>query len=366
MALANSPNARFLGMDVGQWPGQWRAAAALLLRSPWLRGLTPAVRVRLRRPDGRTSLWDVAHGQAHAAPDADTAPVQAEAIELPQADVLQRELVLPALPEAQLADAIDLEIGAISPFPRAQTVAGYRVQAIGPDRVRVHLALTSRQQLERVLPGATGVDAPMPEVWVLSSDQPQPPGEDAGAVLHPIVLQGFGEVQRESLAQRGRRQRLALLLLAAALLAALAVTPILRERARAIAANQAFNALRAEVAPQLAQREALQHRADQLGQLHQQARDQAAPLLVLDLLTRVLPDTAWLHSVQLEGAKLTVSGDADDTAALAQRLGAQPGVHGVRLPSPVTRSPGAAKEAFVIEMELDPARYGLVRGGVAQ
>ena len=73
MALANSPNARFLGMDVGQWPGQWRAAAALLLRSPWLRGLTPAVRVRLRRPDGRTSLWDVAHGQAHAAPDADTA-----------------------------------------------------------------------------------------------------------------------------------------------------------------------------------------------------------------------------------------------------------------------------------------------------
>ena len=106
--------------------------------------------------------------------------------------------------------------------------------------------------------------------------------------------------------------------------------------------------------------------ADQLGQLHQQARDQAAPLLVLDLLTRVLPDTAWLHSVQLEGAKLTVSGDADDTAALVQRLGAQPGVHGVRLPSPVTRSPGAAKEAFVIEMELDPARYGLVRGGVAQ
>ena len=158
---------------------------------------------------------------------------------------------------------------------------------------------------------------------------------------------------------------LGLLLLAGALLAALAITPVLRERARAIAANQAFDVLRAEVAPQLAQREALQHRADQLGKLRQQVHDQAAPLLTLELLTRLLPDSAWLHSVQIEGAKVTLSGDADDTAALVQRLSAQQGVHGVRLPSPVTRSPGAAKEAFVIEMELDPAQYGLVRGGVA-
>ena len=367
MALSSSPNARFFGMDVGKWPAQCRAAAALLLRSSWLRGLTPAVRVRLHLADGRTSLWDMAHGQAHAVPQADPASVQADAIELPQADALQRELVLPALPDAQLADAIDLEVGAISPFPRAQTIAGYRAQAIGPDRVRVHLALTSRQQLERLLPGATGANAavPQPEVWVLSSDQPEAPGDGASATLSPIVLRGFGEAQREGLVRRGRRQRLGLLLLAGALLAALAITPVLRERARAIAATQAFDVLRAEVAPQLAQREALQHRADQHGKLRQQVHDQAAPLLTLELLTRLLPDSAWLHSVQIEGAKVTLSGDADDTAALVQRLSAQQGVHGVRLPSPVTRSPGAAKEAFVIEMELDPAQYGLVRGGVA-
>lgn len=362
MAFASSSNARLFGIDVGQWPSQWRAAAAILLRSRWLQKLTPAVRVRLRMADGRVSLWDMAHDQARAVPAADTAPAQAEAIEVPRADVLERELLLPLLPDAQLADAIALEVGAVSPFPGEQTVAGYRVQAAGADRLRVDLALTSRQQLEPVL-AAVG-DAP-PELWVLSPNTPALAAEQAGAVLQPIVLRGFGEPQREGIALRGRLQRIGLLLLLAALLAALAVTPVLRERARTLAAEQAFNALQVEVAPQIARREALQKQADQLTQLREQVHAQAAPLLLLDLLTRMLPDTAWLHSFQIEGAKVTLSGDADDTAALVQRLSAQQGVHGVRLPSPVTRSPGAAKESFVIEMEIDPAEYGLVRGGVA-
>ena len=366
MAFASSSNARFLGIDAGQWPGQWRAAAALLLRSRWLTGLTPAVRVRLHQADGRATLWDVARDQARAVLAGDSAPAQVEAIEVPRADVLERQLLLPTLSDAQLADAVDLEVGAVSPFPPAQTVAGYRAQAIGADRLRVDLVLTSRQQLETLL--AAAGDVP-PELWVLApaaapTDLPDPVAP-VGTTLYPIVLRGFGETQREGIARRGRRQRLGLLLLAAVLLAALVVTPVLRERANTLAAEQAFSALQTETAPQLARREALQKQADQLKLLRQQVHEQAAPLPVLDLLTRVLPDSAWLHSLQIEGAKVTMSGDADDTAALVQSLGAQPGARGVRLPSPVTRSPGAPRESFVIEMQIDPAKYGLVHGGVA-
>ncbi|MDR0479853.1 MAG: hypothetical protein LBH31_08675, partial [Burkholderiaceae bacterium] len=32
-----------------------------------------------------------------------------------------------------------------------------------------------------------------------------------------------------------------------------------------------------------------------------------------------------------------------------------------RLASPATRSPGANKENFIIELQLDPGRYGLVQ-----
>ena len=43
-------------------------------------------------------------------------------------------------------------------------------------------------------------------------------------------------------------------------------------------------------------------------------------------------------------------------------LATERGVHDVRLASPATRGAGAAKETFIIEMNLDARRYGPVRG----
>ena len=79
------------------------------------------------------------------------------------------------------------------------------------------------------------------------------------------------------------------------------------------------------------------------------------------MLTRALPDGAWLTALRTEGGKLVLNGNADDAAALVQRLAAQPGVHDVRLASPATRGFGATKETFIIELQLDAHRYGLAR-----
>jgi general secretion pathway protein L len=359
MALTSADHSRFFGMDLSQWPRQWQAAGALLPGLPGLGWLAPAVRVRLRHADGRRSVWDMVRGVATPARADD---VQAQAIELPLDGVLERRLMLPPLAPADLAQAVQFEVASASPFGAGQTVFGYAAAPPRDGVCRVDVAITSRQQVELVLQAATSDSAGVtPEVWVLPSAEAGLAGA-FDAPLRPVVLQGFGEGARQHLARRGLRLRLGLLALVLALLGALLVTPTALLYQRARQAEQSFAALQRRAAPQIAQREALMQRVERLQAVGHVMEGQLALPPVLDMLSRAIPDGAWLSQLRLEGNKLVLNGSADDATALVQRLAAQPGARDVRLASPATRGIGASKESFIIEMNLDAAgRYGLAR-----
>ena len=359
MSLTSSDNSRFFGMDLSQWPRQWQAAGALLLGLPGLSWLTPAVRVRLRHADGRRSVWDVTHGVAMPARDSDA---RAQAVELPADSVLERRLMLPPLAPADLAQAVRLEVTSASPFGAGQTVFGYAAAPARDGVCRVDVAITSRQQAEQALRAASDLAAGIaPELWVL----PVGPAGHLETPLRPVVLQGFGEGVRQRAGRRALALRVGLLALALALLGGLVVTPTALLRQRAMQSERSFAALQTQAAPQIAQREALMQRVERLQTVGHVMENQLAFAPVLDMLTRTVPDGAWIIQLRAEGNKLVLNGNADDAAALVQLLAAQPGTRDVRLASPAIRSAGAAKETFTIEMYLDPARYGLTRGGAA-
>lgn len=355
MTSTTADRHRPFSFDPAQWPRQWRAAAMLALDGPLLRGLRPASRVALRHADGQTRVWRLVRGQAHAVPGA---PGGAElpALQLPAERVLERRLLLPPLAPDDLAQAVQLDVAASSPFGAAQTVHGWSVRRAADQLVQVDVAIASRPQVEQALQAAGFDPAQAPEVWVL------PPAAD-GASVQPVVLRGFGEDRRERLVRQGLTRRLWLLALLLALLAALVITPTALVRARAQQAQQAFAALQKQAAPQLAQREALMQRLARLQAVGQVYQQQLALPPVLDLLTRALPDGAWLTGLRLEGTKLVLNGQADDAAALVQRLAREPGAHDVRLASPATRGAGATKETFIIELRLEPRRHGPVQIG---
>lgn len=354
MNLASTDRTRFLGLDVSQWPRQWRAAGALLLRAPVLRGLLPQAAVALRGDDGSASAWLLADGVAR--PVAGEAPAAAaRAFRLPAARVLERQLALPPLTGADLDQAVRLDVAAATPFGAEQTVFGHAVRSASAAVTQVDIAITSRQQIEQALRAAGFDPADPPEVWAV------PAAAAPGQPVRPIVLHGFGEARRQREVRRGLAQRLALLGLLLALLAALFVTPTALVRARAQQAQRAFAALQQQAAPQLAQREALMQQLLRVQAVEQLQGQQLALPPVLGLLTRALPDGAWLTSLRVEGNKLVINGQADDAAALVQALAAEPGAYEVRLASPATRGAGAAKETFIIELHLDPRRYGAVR-----
>jgi general secretion pathway protein L len=370
-------------MDLRQWPRQWRGAADLLLDAPGLRALTPPVPVRLLRADGRITNWWWRHGAAWPAADKQLPANAALALELPADAVLERSLTLPLLNQTDVAEAVALEAASISPFGAAQTVWGFAVlpPAKGASTQTVRMALTSRKQIEHSLAQAQAVFAAdgqtrdqasgepesIIEIWVLPQVRSSHDGDGVILVngaqerMRPIAFKTGGEAPRQALVARGRAGRVALVGLAGVLLAAILATPVLQARSRAMQAQAGLDRVSSEVAPQMAQREALIRQAEALRGVGDVLKTQLAPLPVLDLVTRALPDSAWLNTLRLEGDKVTITGNADDAAALVQALSRQEGVRDVRLPSPATRSSGASKESFTIEIRLDPNHYGLAK-----
>ena len=356
MAFTPTDNSQFFGMDLSQWPRQWRAAGAALLDLPMLRWLVPTVPVRLRRLDGQTSDWGVARGLAIPAAQRRAGVPAVDAIQLPSDRVLERQLMLPPLTPSDIEQAVQLEVGSTSPFGPGQTVHGFSVAPEKDGVCRVDVAITSRQQVEQALQAA-GADAggQVPEVWVLTGDAA------VSGTFRPVVLRGFGEGARRANAQRGLAWRGGLVVLALMLLALVVVTPTALLRMQAQQAAQSFAALQRQAAPQIAQREALMQRVERLRAIGQITESQLALAPVLDMLTRAVPDGAWVNQLRMEGHKVVLQGNADDAAALVQKLAAQSGVRDVRLASPATRGHNASKETFIIEMNLDAGRYGLAR-----
>jgi general secretion pathway protein L len=324
---------RLFGVDLMAVPAYLREGWAEALHWPAFRWLTPDEPVRVIHADGTESVRQAVTGRRIAAPT----KVRFCAIELAEETVLRRVLVLPSLSEEELRQAVELDVHAASPFPEQDVVWGFRAESGTP--VRVEIALTSRrfveQQIEARRPRFENV---APEVWV--------GGE------RPFVIPGYGEAARLA---HGRRLRLALFGLLSAtalLLAALAITPTLQLRERALeAAGKSEELLRA-VKPQAQVRDELVRLSEQLRVLEKASEQRHDVVALIDQITRQLPDDAVLTRLEIAGGTVRLSGQADNAAQLLQTLGAKPAFRDVRAPSGISRGPAGGKEGFTIEFRV--------------
>lgn len=344
-----SSDARFLGVDIALL---WRD-----MREPWrnvhqwpvLAWLTPQPPVLLLQADGKQSVWEGGHQvTARAAP-------RFKAIELPDELVLRRPMQLPIMAAEDARAAMALEARSNSPFDAADTLWGYSLQQSkgAHAALRGELVLASRKQVAQHLaaiqsgPLGQSVDWSGAEVWVLTANG------------QPAVLPGYGEAARE--AHGASRRRWGFVLLATLALggAALAITPTIQLRARALEAARAHEALVKSAAPVVHQREQLLASVESLGALSELTNGRIEPLRVLDKLTQVLPDDTALQSIKIQGSKLIFSGQTGNASALMQLLGEVQGFKDVRAPTATTRLGNVGKEVFAVELSLDPEVFGV-------
>lgn len=329
------------GLDLPTlWQQLWQPWRELHLWPPFS-WLTPQPHVCLLQADGEASRWA---GDAPVAGDARSAPFTA--VELPEALRLDCRLQLPPMPPADLHGAVALEVRTASPFEPGDLVWGYRARDAAGGAVAVHAVLASRRAIEQHLAGCAErlAGRTAPEVWARDDDG------------RAVVLRGYGEAARERRAARGRWLAYALLALALALACAAAITPTLQLKLRAMQAAFATQQVEARMGTLLAQREELVRTQGNLDALRALMAEHVEPLAVVDLLTRLIPDDTFVQRLQVQGAKVTISGSTPNTAALMNTLSGHPDVRNVRSPAAATRAMGGGgRENFNIELDLLPA-----------
>jgi len=262
------------------------------------------------------------------------------AICLPEDLLLNKTLTLPLAAEGELASVIALEVNANSPFSHGDTASGWRVRDRTDTQLRVDLLIASRSAVMAWLGKQYDIHDPQArEVW----------GDtDAGMV----VLQGFGEEQRES-RYRSRLIRAGIKVAVAAglllLIAGLAGGAKQMELSRVEALAEATGREAASAA-------ALRASLAEANQQIQAARDIVAsypnPHVELARLTRLLDDDAYAAHMAVRGDLIRLRGRASDAAAVMQRLSSEPAYSEVTAPQAIVRVGNTDLEQFYLDIRL--------------
>lgn len=341
----SSGQTRFLGLNLGSLWRDLLAAWASMLEWRVFSWAWPEQTVRVRLPAGGHAL-----SRSLSAPllndEQGIRSARFEALLLPEETLLRRTLNLPKLQPTELQAAITLEVQALNPFATDDLAWTWEMGAQNGKLTRVQVVLSSHKLVAKYKESVhPDLQLQFSEVWVSRLEEP-------GYILLP----GFGEARRRRQAVTWRWASALLVLLALALITAMAATPSIKLYLRALQANQAFNVMSQKAAPAMAQRESLVRLSGQLTSLTALATKSVPPLQTLKLITQALPDDTSLLSLQLQGYKVSITGQTSNAAALMKQLGSTPGLHDVRAPTPATKPLGAPRESFTIEFTLDPAQ----------
>ena len=264
-------------------------------------------------------------------------------LRLPDEKALRRRIEMPLVPDADLRRALFFEIDRQTPFQRDhvffdQAVVGRKEEE---KRLVVDLWIVPRQVIEQALsPFSDGATRPAFAEII---------GE-AGDVVARLDLRDPADRRRA-----GRLWRLlnrGLVLLALGLMGVALHLPLdaRRQLDESLAVDVAKSRARAEATM------ATRRELDRLSEIDRRLRLrklQAPRVVVLDELTRRLPDETWLASLQIDGHDVRLTGYAPVAASLIGLLDASEYFGTPSSQSPVTQDARSGKERFTLAFELE-------------
>ena len=346
----SSKQVSFVGLDFKSLGHDLVIAWRGMLEWPMFSWLWTKLAVRLWLPSGECVLSRNMHSPAIQSEKGARA-ARFEAVLLPERLLLRRDLTLPMLQSRDLMAALALEIQNLTPFETNDVVWTYESVPQTGGVLKVHMVLTSRkliaQYIEAVHPGLKTL---LPEVWVDRADG-----------VGFAMLVGFGEARRLRRSVVWRWVSASLVMLVLALVVAIAVTPSIQLYLRTQQAHQAMSLLYYKVAPVVSQRESLTRTTDLINNLAEFMGKPMQPLQLVKKITDALPDDTYLWMLQVQGTRVSLTGQTANASVLMKQLDATPGISNVTAPSPASKAPGAAREQFAIEFTLTPTPVAPVK-----
>ncbi len=262
---------------------------------------------------------------------------------LPEAALLEREVVLPLAAERDPEAVLGYEMDRLTPFRAAEIV--WKVSALKRDRARNRLSLRLSLVPRSLFSAAL---APLARIG-LAPDFVEAPAPGGGWRRIALAAPGAGRTDRR------------ILRLAAALAGLLAMIAAGLPFARQSLAERAVAARIAALQPRVAEVLALRRRAGSEAGGSDAIAGLAArvgnPLAVLAALTDILPDDTYLESLTLSERRLAMTGRSAAAARLIGLLAANPLFRNPAFAAPVTSVPeggaGGADE-FAIRADVAP------------
>lgn len=263
---------------------------------------------------------------------------------LPEGAALRRSIDMPAMPDADLRRALLLDLDRQTPCQAEALWFDARVVARDPvrGRVRVEFAVAHAAVAEDARGRlADALGTPPTRIAVATPDGP-------AFALAPAQADGVAP-PRPGLLPRSWRGRL--LLLCGVLGVVNLGLHLQAEQAR----QERLDAAVLDARRRATRVEAIRTQIAERRQLHDDLvnkRGNVALLTILDQLTRLLPDEAWLDSVEVRGASVYVTGYAPAAATLVAQIETSPMFADAQFRSPVTPDRGRRRERFDMAIRL--------------
>ena len=261
--------------------------------------------------------------------------------------------VLPVAAENDLARIMGHKLDLLTPWSAEQSYAAQKVLGRRRDgMLEVLLAAASRERIDSLLRQLNGLGVRPAAVDVA------PPGTDQRGAGLDLLQTGAAERRGPGI--------LAILVWSALIALAGLVGLIGWQIYQRHELRREQTALSVGLEQRLADLPELRNRIEALrAQARFFADDRSSrpsPLLVLEVLSRLLPDTVWLTEVTLDGRELSISGLAEDASALIPLVEGAPEFEQTRFLSPSTRvtvsDPNGGErqvERFALRAVVDPA-----------
>jgi general secretion pathway protein L len=247
-------------------------------------------------------------------------------LRLPAAMGLVCPDVLPASAERELASIMANRIDLLTPWSAEQVHADQRIDRRDDGQLAVSLVVAPRAAVAeaRRRLAALGLE---PRVVDLVEDDPW---------ALPTVDLAHGLVQ----SRRGSRWLgiAALVLLVPVLVAGLGLgQQILARKALIAERQQQVDALEQRLADLPELRANLEALRSEMRFVAERQREAPSPLIVLEALSELLPDSVWLSDLTIEGGTVTINGFAEDAAAVLGLVEGSPYFAGAEFRAPSTR-----------------------------
>jgi general secretion pathway protein L len=273
-------------------------------------------------------------------------------LELPAAKVVRRDITVPAQAQKFLSGVIRNQIERLSPWPPSNVVYGFNSETSGENAsiVDVRILMASRTDIDASRHHLTALGVDVDRIVANNST-----AEIADKAAGPVTLWS-----RLTDASRDRLEGISRLIglgIGATLAVSMCLslwafisTGLVQDESESIAA-------RAKALQQQVQGGRTPSSAASMPPVERAwflKETSISSVILIEALSRALPDSAYLTEIRVENASLRMTGLADDAPGLLALLEQSGHLTGVHFFAPTTRGPDGKSFRFSIEAHVEP------------